>query len=118
MKLFTLIIIAYSFLGLKTNSNQELSIDSKKSITENINLDENLIIELYSKTYRGSKTWYYKKNGRTYKICKDGDGIRVRLPNGNHHSYGTGWSLKDVKRAHGLSNISPYRSSTSASDCS
>ena len=73
-------------------------------------------LEEIDKNLSGSTRWYYRKNGTVYRICRDSDGIVISYPGGST-TYGTGYSVSDVKSRHGLSNYSPYRSARSNSNC-
>lgn len=115
MRLFTITICALLLCSFTATKFIDHKAGYFKSAKGELNYES--INDTSKEDFRGSKTWYYRKNGSIYRICKDGDGLRVRLPNGNHHSYGTGWKIKDVKRAHGIGNVRPYRSSRSSSDC-
>lgn len=59
----------------------------------------------------------YNVNDNIYIICNDSDGFKVKLPNNDEISYGTGFTLEDIESSLGILGATPVSTHYSSDNC-
>jgi hypothetical protein len=93
-------------IKLSLEPNSEIKLTPENDISDN---EVNFVSE---KCTASSWTgWYKASNGDKYVICKNvNTGYVVWLPGGSTHSWGVGYTWRDVKSAYGIDGVAPYAS--------
>ncbi|MFD2585561.1 hypothetical protein ACFSQJ_01390 [Croceitalea marina] len=87
-------------------------LDISEPIVKIYEKEENLVV----KTIFKSRYYVHPIDGLTYIICEDDDGFIVILPSGETQGYGPGYTLSEVRQAHGLPS-SPFRTDEHEETC-